>query len=521
MRASTGLQATVSRMTLDLQRQINSRSHAADYYGMAEREQQFQYAISGTVGFLPVETTIKILFDTVFLYEYGTRRDSQLLEPLVRFGFSQLSAPVGTVPYAHVQSWKQDDDFNYIGCTLVVGAHNPLVATVGTDPTTSLKFAATLHASFQGFGVPVETDDGSVGTSFGGAAPPPTPPAGGSPGDALIQSWIAKYGLPSYPAGPLGGGGSGVWETVADWNGGSLSDWSVPDAPGIGPLKVSGDGLLTTADHHAVLDGAWDSETLQYLNRSHNGITDILASSCGDKYCAIWDDAGSVGDGYKVRIQFKTEPSQDALNANNSVVVNMMDEKYGLAFFFGGSGIGWSVSLLEMGTTQRFISEADLIYSLDHEGQVVTPGFQGAPPYPTSCPFNQHEPVGGPGPQANGLNYQEYPMPPENSTDVTAIQNFLAWKSFVTGGYEAYGNLWVEVWRDGDNVHAAVYHGDPAGGAAPIYISNLRVADFPRYDSSVSGKFGWTMSEIPGTDSGMPGYDGKRGIVRATLFKKL
>lgn len=158
MRPSVTLKTAVSRMTVDVHRQIHSRSHATDYYQLAEREQQFQFDVGGSVGFVPVEASISVLFDIYFLYEYGTRRDSQLLEPHTRFGFTNMSAPPGSVPYAHVQSWNQDQDFNYIGCTIVVGVHNPTIGMVGADPTTNLNFTASLHASFQGYGAPIDSD---------------------------------------------------------------------------------------------------------------------------------------------------------------------------------------------------------------------------------------------------------------------------------------------------------------------------------------------------------------------------
>lgn len=156
MRTNIGIHRAVSKMVVDSHRQIHSRAHQADYYGMAERLHQFQLPVSGSVGVQPIENSVEILFDIAFLYEYGNRRDSQLLEPQTHVGFSSVSASPGTHLYAHVQSWLQDQDLNYIGASMTVGAYNPSIALVGFEPITSLVFSATLHASFQGYGSPID-----------------------------------------------------------------------------------------------------------------------------------------------------------------------------------------------------------------------------------------------------------------------------------------------------------------------------------------------------------------------------
>lgn len=160
MRSSTTLGRALSKMTVDTHKQMRSREDQNKYYKLTEREQQFQYGISGNVGLVPVETAIKIRFDHFFLYEYGYLRDSQLLEPQTHFGFTKLSAPAGTVPYAHVASWIQDEDRNYVGAHVVVGVHNPTIAASGAANVTATAFSGTLHASFQGFGAPIDPFDG-------------------------------------------------------------------------------------------------------------------------------------------------------------------------------------------------------------------------------------------------------------------------------------------------------------------------------------------------------------------------
>jgi hypothetical protein len=151
---------TIAGISLGTSQRMAARGAEATYYKMAERTQQFQFDVGGTLGVLPVENSIAILFDIMFLYEYGTRRDSQLLEPQTHFGWTSVAAPPGSVPYAHVTGWNQDGDLNYIGCDVTAGVHNPMIGIAGTDPTTSLTFTATLHASFGGYGVPLDPADG-------------------------------------------------------------------------------------------------------------------------------------------------------------------------------------------------------------------------------------------------------------------------------------------------------------------------------------------------------------------------
>lgn len=156
MRGRAPLGHAVAGIAIGTAQRMNARAHESDYYKMMERTQQFQFGVSGTLGLLPIENNIAILFDIMFLYEYGMRRDSQLLEPLTHFGWSNVSGPKGCIPYAHVTGWKQDLDENYVGCSVTAGVHNPLIGLVGADTTTSLNFSGTLHVSFQGYGVPLD-----------------------------------------------------------------------------------------------------------------------------------------------------------------------------------------------------------------------------------------------------------------------------------------------------------------------------------------------------------------------------
>lgn len=486
MRARTSIRTSVTRMTVDLQRQMHAKRTAADYYRMHEREQQFQYDVTGSIGFAPVEDTIKILFDTMFLYEYGNRRDSQLLEPFVKFGFSQVVGPAGTIPYAHVVDWKQDSDLNYIGATVVVGAHNPSIALTGASSHESLTFKATLHASFQGYGVPLDPatpDDDGTNTS----APPPAPaPTAASPvqsaadvdsaSSAPYPPNLDSLQYPDYPSGPLGG--TSDWEEMASWSGGSLDDWGVPAEEGT--LKVNGSGVLTTDNP--------DEVKLYVEPASVKG---------GDKYAAMWLAGGAVGTGYKARMEFLLNTSgQLDLSGCNAVVVNMQDRQRGLAFFFGALGIGWVTDLRLLGTNQ-----GDKVIT-NQAGHLEDDGPSGV--------FGQNK--GGLVSYTDRITTAGNGVFSIPQTAVNAVYRYAS--TYPNGLSHAY----VELWRDGSTVYAALYNGNP-DTSTPVYMSSYSVANRPAYSPNAIGYFGWTMSYMPPANGSEPGYQ-PRGVVSATLYKR-
>jgi hypothetical protein len=159
MRPSTTLNRALAHMTVDTHRKIMVREEADQYYKLTECEQQYQCPISGTLGTLPVEVTVKILFSIQFLWDAGVLRDSQLGEPMYRGGVHLSSAPSGTMTYTHVSSWVQDDSFNYVGANVVVGVHNPAMSIAGATVPTDTSFQGILHCAFQGFGAPLDNDD--------------------------------------------------------------------------------------------------------------------------------------------------------------------------------------------------------------------------------------------------------------------------------------------------------------------------------------------------------------------------
>lgn len=138
-------------MTISYARAMTRQRHRADVYGLAEREQQFQYELAGYVGTLPVEATVPIPFAITFQSDPGNQRDSTLDRPHVHVGWEQEYGPDGLIVYAKVISWIQDDDFNYVGANVLAGVHCPAVAIEGLI-VNQARFKLALHITFQGFG---------------------------------------------------------------------------------------------------------------------------------------------------------------------------------------------------------------------------------------------------------------------------------------------------------------------------------------------------------------------------------
>lgn len=147
-------------MTIGIARAVKKRSAEADLYGLAEREQQYQYELVGSVGVLPTEVALTLNFGIQFVADSGNQRDSSLDRPHLRTGFEEDFAPPGTIPYAKVTSWLQDVDLNFVGAKVLVGVHCPAAAFEGTEVNQS-RFRMAVHLSFQGYGW-VQDADGAL-----------------------------------------------------------------------------------------------------------------------------------------------------------------------------------------------------------------------------------------------------------------------------------------------------------------------------------------------------------------------
>lgn len=129
------------RNTLDIHR----RRHEADDYRLAEVLQQYQIEISGAAGtgaFL--DATIN--FQEV-LYYAPLQRNIKTEDPQVTHGVVFDTGEAKLIVY--VTKWLLDENANYTGAIVRVG-----VEQVGWAPASA--FAATVHITFQGLGIPVE-----------------------------------------------------------------------------------------------------------------------------------------------------------------------------------------------------------------------------------------------------------------------------------------------------------------------------------------------------------------------------
>jgi hypothetical protein len=154
MLARNEIQRSIASMTLRLQQDIAHRKGLYDNYGLAEREFQAQCDFSGTVGTVPAQAPIAIPFSLIYPSNPGMVRDSGLGRPHARLSFELIQGPDGLIPYAYVQSWLQDPDYNYVGAVVLVGVHYPGLA-LGVPPSTA-SFKGILHAAFQGWATPNE-----------------------------------------------------------------------------------------------------------------------------------------------------------------------------------------------------------------------------------------------------------------------------------------------------------------------------------------------------------------------------
>lgn len=151
MLAHSEIQRSIRGMTISFARRVDKRQRAADRYGLAEWEEQFQYEVAGALGAAPTETTITVPFGLLFIGDSGNQRDSTLDRPHLRQGFEMLLGPPGLIPYAYVASWQYDADFNYTGAIVIVGMHYPAFTIPSAQAPASANVKGIVHLAFQGF----------------------------------------------------------------------------------------------------------------------------------------------------------------------------------------------------------------------------------------------------------------------------------------------------------------------------------------------------------------------------------
>lgn len=134
-----------SDLSVGLIKSINDRNVQKQLEGLQEFEEQFQIEISGRAEEFPVWTTAQLAFSINYVDATG-QRDTPFDRPHFTYGaFIESTDPIGIL--ACVTSWITNDRNETRGCELAIGA-------VATD--LSKKFRGQLHATFQGYGAPLD-----------------------------------------------------------------------------------------------------------------------------------------------------------------------------------------------------------------------------------------------------------------------------------------------------------------------------------------------------------------------------
>jgi len=143
------LEQSMKGITLGTVRDLKAAEDAAQKDGLIEREEQFQIGISGRAEeFLDWET-VDIKFGTCFVDATGDR-DSELDRPIFVYG-AEIETPTPVGIMACVMEWRTTERNETIGCKLAIGV-------AASDR--SVRFKGTVHASFQGYGQPLNTFTG-------------------------------------------------------------------------------------------------------------------------------------------------------------------------------------------------------------------------------------------------------------------------------------------------------------------------------------------------------------------------
>lgn len=157
MLAHSDIHRSLTRLSLDLTKAIAQREGQVKQFRQGEYEVQYQFNFSGKVGTLPVETDFPLTFGVLFFADVGNARDSELDRPLARLAMELTNAPAGVLPYSYVAGWTRDNDFNYIGALIRIGAHLPAMAILGAAPP-AVDFSGVVHIGIQGYGAPLDPD---------------------------------------------------------------------------------------------------------------------------------------------------------------------------------------------------------------------------------------------------------------------------------------------------------------------------------------------------------------------------
>lgn len=152
------LARSIRRLAIGVVRDVDSRRRGRDVAALAEREEQFQIAVSGIATDYPAWATVKLDFDTQFTSLATGNRMSMLQRPQVTTGFELTSVERQN---ADTGVWEPTDagvvcvalvrDYSFDAANAINGA---TVQCCAIAPGDELMFTGFAHVSFQGLGAP-------------------------------------------------------------------------------------------------------------------------------------------------------------------------------------------------------------------------------------------------------------------------------------------------------------------------------------------------------------------------------
>lgn len=149
---STGaLERSLAALSFGVVREMGDREARLRKHRLLEREQEFQFRISGTAAYRVAWGVVPLDFRVLFV-DAPAQRDSPYRFPTFVYGV-ELESPDPVCVNVHLRKWKQDDSGAVLGCELGVGAHIP-----GDAGDPEVPFRGFVHAVFSGYGAPLESE---------------------------------------------------------------------------------------------------------------------------------------------------------------------------------------------------------------------------------------------------------------------------------------------------------------------------------------------------------------------------
>lgn len=141
------LQRSISAMGFGLQQEVQRKVGETARSKLTEIEQQFQIEVNGDADSRLVWATEKLQFQEILYYAPTQRVGNRLDTPHVYFGCEMKSGPL-TLISGCVKEWEGDRGSGYSGAVIGIAAQG------------NGKFRGVLHVTVQGFGAPLDHDNG-------------------------------------------------------------------------------------------------------------------------------------------------------------------------------------------------------------------------------------------------------------------------------------------------------------------------------------------------------------------------